>query len=910
MSASAALPERPRAWVEVKAARVRRVAACWARAAARRVAHGWLIWEAISAALSRRNGVVAAARRRLWDELRANPAVRPHLNAPWAPGWFGLARRFPLHTGLFAMLLALAVTTFLAAPDEAVRLVCGQTDLAPCHAGLRGLAWVILAAQVTLLALLFPLVATLVPPLLGSRVSTSARVQLLLAHTEIEAAGASAIALGIVGAIGLAFSEGWPADRAVGFATFLAAWFALNLGGTAWFATRSLALLTPSGRIAATLSYAATRAWPAEAAPKSADTTLLHAFFRDAASIRECLEFCLRSDTVPGATVTVDLAAPARLVEVRLATLQAVACAVAHRAQGTPHEPIAFVAPFPSASGARREGRVMLAKARVPLTGIERWLIRRAHVFSSRDTASGPLTGQRLLKELVTDALDDLRSGNWPVLEERIDTLAALHGLLLRLASRRQADARRGSHVAQPMGSSDLSIGRSWSWALAYLPLVDTAAIRLPESRPAFRSLARLADKIGHEAGPSVPPAALTATDSLLASLAHRLYDRGAEAAGQAVDFGGVARKPMALPEAARDWYDETWREISGAWERALGNRAPRPPANVPPEERWALSPEHVSALMENLYATTDLVARAAVLGDPVGGGRALDLLLRWPGTLRNTHASGTVLAINLGALWPELLDISDCTPIEARLRQSKGGGGVYSDSLASDPLAVFLAAVEGAWADHCLALAMTLSRWSMEIDAPSPAADLLASLIHQRQHDPALKSTGMVPVRDPFAPGPLLRTVAAIVAAPQGSADSRTQTLENRLRRLGELAHARFVPGRWHGVTRPAFSFHDGGAQLAVCLLAVALKPGHGEPWPRTPDALGLASPSPAGDRVAEFFECVANATQNVPDDLLRRLAPSGAATDQEIASARKRVIDTCNVMRASAPLTPTSTS
>ena len=40
---------------------------------------------------------------------------------------------------------------------------------------------------------------TLVPPLLGSRVSTSARVKLLLTHTEIKPAGASALALAIVG---------------------------------------------------------------------------------------------------------------------------------------------------------------------------------------------------------------------------------------------------------------------------------------------------------------------------------------------------------------------------------------------------------------------------------------------------------------------------------------------------------------------------------------------------------------------------------------------------------------------------------------------------------------------------------------------------------------------------------------
>ncbi|GIX08575.1 hypothetical protein [Elioraea sp.] len=105
------------------------IASTWAalldrlRAAERRIAYGRLIGLAIWLALVRRKGVVAAARRRLWGELRANPAVRQHLAAPWLPAWFGAAQRFPAHTGLFAALFALAVAIFLAAPAEAVQLV-------------------------------------------------------------------------------------------------------------------------------------------------------------------------------------------------------------------------------------------------------------------------------------------------------------------------------------------------------------------------------------------------------------------------------------------------------------------------------------------------------------------------------------------------------------------------------------------------------------------------------------------------------------------------------------------------------------------------------------------------------------------------------------------------------------------
>lgn len=850
-----------------------------------RLAYRWMLWRACWAWIARRSGVVAEARRRLWDELRVNAPVRSYLNARWAPWWPGPVRRFPVHAGCLAILVALAGAVLALGAEPVSALLCGGSELHACREGSRGLTWAILAAQVTLLALLFPLVATLVPPLLGSRVSTSARVQLLLAHTEIVAAGASALALTFVAAIGLAIAEGWSAEGAIAFGAVLVAWFALNVVGTAWFLARTLALLTPSDRIAATLAYAASEAWPAEAAPRLADETLYRALRPDDAARIERMKFWQFADLDGVAKVAINLPAPARLVEVRLEVLDAVAHAVARRSGANPPK-AGFAAPHDLSIGCQREGSVTLAKVSVPVTAIERWLIRRAYVFSTRATVSEPLTGERLLHELATDALDDLRSGNWPVFAERIATLAALHGFLLRLSSRRSADGRRHSYVTQLMGWSDLSIGHSWT--RTHRSLVEAAAARLPESRTAFQHVARLAARIGDDAGQSVPPAALTATDALLADLAYRLYDRGAEAAGLATELGGVANRPAPLPDAARDWYDEAWRDLSAAWEEITRDRAPRPPANAPPEQRWAECVEHTAALVGHLQRTTALAAKGAVLGDLIGGGRALDLLLGWPRELDDAEASNTAVALDLHAVSPVLLNISDWAEVERGLPRQP-----FADGWPVDPTAVFQAALANAWGDGCLALALTLSGWASEAGASSPAATLLASLVHRRFSDSAKEKEegAMLLGPDPFEPASLLRTVATIVAESPGSQDGRSWALEKRLRRLGELARASFVPDRVYSGPGTSDRLHDSWAQLAVCLLAVALKPGHRGPWPTAPDALGLASPSPADDRVAEFFGKVAEATGTVSDDLLRRLAPSGAATEPEIARARKRV-------------------
>lgn len=351
-----------------------------ARVARQRIAYAWSLWEAISPALSRRNGVVVAARRRLWEEVRTNPAARPHLRAPWAPWWLGPVRRYPMHAGLLAILLALVVAVLSAGAGTVAALLCAGAELHACRDGVRGLAWVILAAQVTLLALLFPLVATQVPLLLGSRISASARALLLFKRTEIEAAGVSALAFTLAVVVGLVSANTWRAEWTVAFGAMAAIWFALNVSGTAVFFWQARQLLREPSVGEAIVYPAAVEAWPAEAAPRLADAMLYRTLRPGAAAGFSTNKLWRAADTF---AVTTELPAPARLVEVRLAVLQAVTDAIARRPGGTAPD-IDFAAPLDVSIGRQRDGTVTLAKASVPLTAVERWLIRRAYVFSTR----------------------------------------------------------------------------------------------------------------------------------------------------------------------------------------------------------------------------------------------------------------------------------------------------------------------------------------------------------------------------------------------------------------------------------------------------------------------------------------------------------------------------------------------
>ncbi|MDW8445400.1 MAG: hypothetical protein RML45_14910 [Acetobacteraceae bacterium] len=172
----------------------------------------------------------------------------------------------------------------------------------------------------------------------GSRASTSARVEILLFHTEVETTGASAFTLALLVSLFLLFADalfGGRHEPAIVLAAWLLAWFVLNLFGTAFFLTRALALLDPGGRTTATLAYAASVASPEEAAPTLAAELLKCR--ADEAGAKPFLQSPLpltieehlgerRADSV-----SVTFTSPARLVDVQGAALVAVIRAIRSR---------------------------------------------------------------------------------------------------------------------------------------------------------------------------------------------------------------------------------------------------------------------------------------------------------------------------------------------------------------------------------------------------------------------------------------------------------------------------------------------------------------------------------------------------------------------------------------------------
>ncbi len=854
-----------------------------------RLAYRWMLWRACWASIARRRGVVAEARRRLWDELRANAPVRSYLNARWAPWWLGFARRFPVHCALLAAFVVLAVPIHLAL-FGAEPVIC-RREAGSCHEVLRSVVGVVLSAQAALLAVIFPVAVALVTLLGGNGLRRRERLQLFFADTELAIAGMSALLLAGTSTVVLTWGEHASPQLASIGASLCSVWFGLNLSGLGFFLWRGVRFLLPGGQDQALRRQVTSLYWPEEAAPKLADVMLSKALDPGANMWAERYQLWRSPATDERRTVSVTLTAPARLVEVQHPALGFVARALECRCPDTTDPRIVFHVPRPRAIGTPHDGSVTLAKATVPMTDMERWLIRRAYVFSSR-AKSEPLTGDRLLTELVTDALDDLRGGNWPAFEDRIDTIAALHGFLLRLSSRRDPDGRRNSYAADLAGSwLDTVAG---IWARRLIPLFTDVAARLPETRTVFEQVAYLPIHLAYEAGDTVPPAALIETDRRVAGLAYRLFEHGVEAAGLPLHQGGVAADPIGLPLTIHDWYDTAWITLSAAWERLTFDRTPRFREEAPPEARWTTCLEHWQALGAHLTFTTDLVAYAAALGELRGGRRALDLLLRWPFTLPEAGASTMSIAVEPGDVSPSVLEQADWLAVQSTVP-------LHAPEWPIEPQALFQAAVWNAWSDECLAVALTLIGWTRQAAAHSPAAELARCLIHRRIFDERSTPRSDPLVVDPFDPRWLLRTATGVVAETMRSPQA-WRRLEDRIERLHRPTEGRLVPGRVYSGGGFSFRLVDETASFAPLLVAMALKHGQVGAWPTTPAALGLVDPSPSDEHVARFFDNVAETTEKLSDpaslELLRGLARSRDITDERIATVRSDVVRVCQTI------------
>ncbi|WP_337875346.1 hypothetical protein [Elioraea sp.] len=305
------------------------IASTWAalldrlRAAERRIAYGRLIGLAIWLVLVRRKGVVAAARRRLWDELRANPAVRQHLAAPWLPAWFGVAQRFPCHSLLLVAIVALIVVLATVHVSGAAPF-CATGSPDHCRQVLRDVVAVVLTAQATLLAVVFPIAVTLVTVLGGGGLQRRERLWLFFADTELKAAGASALLLTAICTAALTLGDRLSPQTASAGLSLCAGWFVLNLSGAAFFLRRGVSFLLPDGQNWALRRQLARRIWPAEAAPKLANTMVFNTLRRDGEVRQQIFMLWQSSDVDEARVATVALDTPRALAEIRLAILTAV----------------------------------------------------------------------------------------------------------------------------------------------------------------------------------------------------------------------------------------------------------------------------------------------------------------------------------------------------------------------------------------------------------------------------------------------------------------------------------------------------------------------------------------------------------------------------------------------------------
>lgn len=831
-------------------------------------------------------GVMTRARRELWMQLRSNPGIRAEMPGGWAPPHLAWVRCAPGHVVIFAAVAGIVGMIVFIFGTLGNGLICKADQAGHCTERLNSIAGTVLAAQVTLLAVVFPIAVALVSVLGSSALRKRSRLWLLFEETEVFVAGTSGVLLSLLCIIFLGFSPTLTPHLAAAAAIICTAWFAFNLLGVGVFLSRSVRFLLDER--SALRRQLASRIWPREAEPRLADAILFQHLRPDDETRSTRFEMWW-SGKIPNnnasalmhAAIAKPLSRPGYLADIHLGVLAAVEKGLNARASGATLPLIAFGAPIDHSIHTRHEGTVRVAVSRTPLTAVEVWLIRRAYRFRVRRPNDTMPTGERLLGELVSDALEELRSGNDASFRDRCQTIADTHGFLLRIANRRTGD-RRFSYATELSSNGFLTLAGSWRRQLT--PLCDEATAALPSRLRAFEAVAYLPIKVSHECGPHVAPSALGVTDGFLAEIAYRLFDRGLVAAGDQGVTVGIARKPVVLPADAQRWYDEAWVLLSGAWMRLSEIRWPTPPEASAADKRWSVLIEHTQPLVSHLSSTADLVGKAAATGDLVGGVRALDLLLRWPKaweTRRNTTFAYSQVRKGIS---PRNLTEAEWDRVVADVNG-------LAPALDPTPEGIFSAAFRAKWRAECIDLLLVLSAWAYAAGPESPAAMLAAKLIRGQLSDPAQRGEPSTSSSDMLESRTFLQDIAN---GHSGGWQSTGPLNHDRLRRLQQLVATRSVAGVPYLTSEgiPATTYRR---EIVTVLVVLSVRSPPGTQWPTHASAIGLPNANSSDADLAQFFEELAKETDTLDGDevlaLLRGLAADQNLDLKRIAAARKRV-------------------
>lgn len=598
----------------------------------------------------------------------------------------------------------------------------------------------LLAAQATLVALIYPIVISFVALLIAQRSSAVALLHIYIHDSCALLAGLSSLLL--VALMGLQFiGLNYVNDSAVALWLVIdALWFAANIGLSLYFLGRTFEFLRPERRAEIIRVYAISVAWPMEARAH-----LGRHLFSSAA-----FEGVLPGQTFDGynkdPSISLGGALPdmgevsvarhvgskrRQLVDVRFLPLKIAVSFWLRRAKKH-HQPLtqkhtgddlstAPVLFFPVDPFETYEGNTTLCKVQNgPRPGvIVRALIDFSFVFRPL-SLSKKISISTILSDIQADAVASLRQGDHAAFEASSKQLLDIY-LSLLVASRVADSSGSMANLSELRDSSFFARPVHEVWARKLIDLFSMAAKRLPESRDAVELLAYLPARLISKCGNDVTPVLLMSFLEMSPILLRRIEDWWSSvAAGESQQAHGPCNaKVIGAPlvgshSAVIQAFVESWEHI----------KALLPPKGTSKLE-WGQTCRSMSLLEAHLGHSATMLMDCVLRGDSKTADWLTDALLKWHGEIRYQFDHSRTFAIKR----QHLLDASilDLRWDDARARVEYES---FDGTTDPTPSAVLFVCVRNAWIDTCCIVLYLLIRLARSCRCETSFAARVASAI------------------------------------------------------------------------------------------------------------------------------------------------------------------------------------
>lgn len=586
------------------------------------------------------------------------------------------------------------------------------------------------SVQATVAAVVYPIVISFVTIFLERRPAAEAFLHLYLLDSVAVASGLSSLALVLVMAVQYVLLPTYGAGALLQWAALDSVWFLLNASLTSYFLFRTIEYLRPDVQQRVVRRYTANVALPREVMRLSLYQALFQAEKHGWIPIpagddsgrpdEPTVDFSRYVSGGASAQGMFQLSGSARLSNVRLWALRLVVMTWLRAAQG-------YVGAAPPRRHGKNWPRLTIALAPgaeyresfpfawvtngPPLTSFQRFLLKRAFVFSPLETERSGILVSAVLGELEAEARVTAGKSDEEAFEKAYSSLVNMHLLLLGSAQVKGDDGSIGSWALLPDSNSFFNRILHVRWSNTYRSVFQAAVDAIEVDTRAVRKMCHL---VQHMDGEEVSVSPLEVRDHLLRMsplLMHLLGGWWAQKVEEQGLMEHGSHQMVVLRAPLHRKYEEVLSSFVSGWENARTCICQIPEAES--ENIWALAPNVANLNATHILETGRMLLGAVSRGDRIAAEWLADVLCKWWGSLGSgrepfeLYGKTDFLTLeHVSLAWPVLTEV---------IGLDKADLNTQGHNLESIQHGVLLAALKNFWTDIRLLVLELLLYWAAQ---------------------------------------------------------------------------------------------------------------------------------------------------------------------------------------------------